>query len=216
MIVIILGKPGSGKGTQAKRLAERLGLFYFSSGDFARDLAKGDSRIERIMNEGRLIPEKEMSSYVSNFLERKLKETKNVIFDGYPRSLPQYKFLENWLYERSLDIDAAIVLEVSDESAILRLSTRRKDSKTGRTYNLITDPPPPTISPDSLEERKDDTAPAIKKRLEEFSKNISPMIEHLKKEGKLILVDGEASISEIEGKLVPILSKVQKYEQANG
>jgi adenylate kinase len=96
MNIVILGPPGSGKGTQARLLSEALNLFYFESGRFSRELAKENSRIRKIIKKGELIPEKEMTSYVSEYIEKMAPDAQNIIFDGYHRFGTQFKFLVRW------------------------------------------------------------------------------------------------------------------------
>ncbi len=207
MIILILGKPGSGKGSQAKRLAEQLGFFYFATGDFSRELAQKDPRIKKIVEGGALIPEKEMTSYISNYLEEKLAETKNIIFDGYPRYVGQYQFLEGWLADRNLGIDLIILLDVSDGEVIRRNSARRLDKKTGKTYNLITDPPPASVKKEDLVQREDDKESVIKKRLAVYQKNVVPMIDYIRAKGKLLTVDGARPIEVIQEELVKLIKE---------
>ena len=132
MNLIILGPPGSGKGTQARLLASALGLFYFETGKFSRELAKKDPRIDEIINKrGELIPEEEMTSYVRESLEEKVPNAQKILFDGYPRFVTQYKFLESWLRGKNSKIDKVILLEVSEKEVIRRLSARRMVKETG-------------------------------------------------------------------------------------
>lgn len=208
MIVIVLGKPGSGKGTQSKFLASKFGLFYFSSGDFARKLARKDPKIDDIINKkGELIPQGIMTAYISKYLDKKLKDNPNILLDGYPRFVEQYRYLKKFLRERGLKINAAILLRVSDETVVTRLSARRMDEKTGKIYNLVTNPPPSSLPKGQLIQRTDDEEGAIKERLAEFERNTRPMIEEMRKEGDLLEVDGEKPITEIETELARIINE---------
>lgn len=206
MIIIILGPPGSGKGTQAQLLADKLGLFYFESGRFSRELAKKDSRIAKVIGRGDLIPEDEMTKYVSEYLEEDVRDVNNILFDGYPRFVTQYKFLKDWLKSKGAEIDYVILLEVGEKEIIKRLSARRADKKTGKIYNLITNPPPKDIPKSRLVQRRDDKPEVIKERLNEYRKNTLPMINFIKKEGILIEVDGEQPIEVIFGKTIKLLT----------
>jgi len=100
MNIIILGPQGSGKGTQAKLLVDKLGLYNFESGDFLREVAKSNSMIDRLINQkGVLLPDGVVFSLVSEFLEQKIPTRDNILFDGYPRSIKQYDLLKDWLSE---------------------------------------------------------------------------------------------------------------------
>ena len=183
MNIIILGAPGSGKGTQAKDLAKKFNLFYFSAGDLARKLAEEDSRINKIVNKkGGLIPDDEMTSYVEKYLAKKITtEDINIIFDGYPRFVSQYEALEKWLEKRGSKIDVAILLEISEEEAVKRLALRK---------------------------RKDDNLETIKTRFKYYRDNTKKLIDHIDSIGKLIKVDGERPIDVIQKDLVKILEKI--------
>lgn len=196
MNLIILGPPGSGKGTQAQLLADSLGLFYFESGEFSRNLAKKNPRIREIVNRGDLIPEEEMTNHVSEYLNAKALERQNILFDGYPRFISQYKFLKKWLAEKGQKVDAVIFLEVSDEEIIRRLSARRYDKATGKIYNLITQPPPKEERV-NLFQREDDKPKVIKERIRVFKQNTLAIIDEAQKDGILMKIDGEETIEAV-------------------
>lgn len=198
MNIMILGPQGSGKGTQAKLLADKFSLYYFESGRFLRRLAKQNQRIDETINKkGRLIPDEEMFEYVKEELEENAPEADGIILDGYPRSIKQHKLLTNWLGGKGKDIDYAIFLDISEKETIRRLSARRIDKKTGRIYNLITNPPPADISKKDLEQRPDDREDAIKVRLEQYREQTEPLINLLRKKGILMEIDGERPIETI-------------------
>ena len=201
MNLIILGAPGSGKGTQGKVLAERLGLYYFEAGDFARHLSKSNEKIKKIVESGQLIPEREMSGYVNEFLKNNVPEGKDILFDGYPRSEEQYLNLKKWLGQKQKKIDKAIFLEVNDNVVITRLSTRRVCESCGESFNLVTDPSAKPNVCDKcggkLIQRFDDNTDDIKRRILEYKLKTKPMIDLLVSDGILVKVNGEKSIDEI-------------------
>ena len=200
MNIAILGLPGSGKGTQSEILAQKLGLFHFSAGELARSLAKTDPRIDGIVKSGGLIPEEEMTGYVSKYLNEMAGTRKNILFEGYPRFISQYEFLNSWLAEKNQELKHVIFLDLSQEEVVKRLSTRRTCEKCERVYNLVTNPPP---MPDKCEcggklyQRSDDNTESIKTRFEVYKKNVQPLIEHLEGKGRLIRIDGSRTISEV-------------------
>ncbi|OGM10586.1 hypothetical protein A2V55_01645 [Candidatus Woesebacteria bacterium RBG_19FT_COMBO_37_29] len=211
MNLILLGPPGSGKGTQGKILAKKYNLFYFEAGDFARELAQKDPRIKNIIEKGNLIPEKEMTQYVDKLLEEKKPAGKNILFDGYPRFVSQYKDLANWLSKRQAKIDKAIFLDISDDIVVNRLSSRRICAECGASYNLITNPPLQENKCDkcqgNLIQRSDDTPLSIKERLAEYRINVEPLIEYLKSQGTLLRVSGESSIADITEDIIKEFDK---------
>ena len=209
MNIIILGPQASGKGTQARLLSGNLGFFYFESGDFWREKAKSDPRIDEIINKkGELLPDEETFSLVRDFLKKKAPPSDNLLLDGYPRSLKQYELLKNWLSQEGKKIDLAILLKISDEEAVRRLSARVVCEKCGTVYNLITNPPPDGKCKcgGNLVQRPDDQPEAIKRRLEAYHRVTAPLTNVLKKEGILVEVDGERPITVISTDLLKIVA----------
>ncbi len=197
MNIVLLGAPGSGKGTQAEMLAKKLNLFYLQAGDLSREWAKNDKRIKAIVNSGKLIPEKESTEYIMNYLEINVPEGRNILFEGFPRYITQFQKYERWLALKRQKMDAVISLDLSEEEAVRRISARRICEKNKKVYNLITNPPP---SPDRCEcggkliQREDDKPEAIKVRFKYYRDNTKKLIDYLDKKGRLIKVDAARPI----------------------
>ncbi|OGM28070.1 hypothetical protein A2962_05640 [Candidatus Woesebacteria bacterium RIFCSPLOWO2_01_FULL_39_61] len=197
MNLILLGEPGSGKGTQAEMLVKKLGLYYLQGGELAREWAEKDERIKKIVESGELIPEKEMTEFVRKYLEEKVPEGENILFEGFPRFIPQFEDYEKWLNSKGSKIDAVISLDMSEDAAIKRLSSRRVCENCGEVYNLITNPPP---APDRckcggrLVQRKDDNPDSIKVRFQYYRNNTKKLIDYLESQGRLIKVDADRPI----------------------
>lgn len=200
MNIIILGPQGSGKGTQARLLANKLNLKIIEAGALVRKEAKNNPKIGDIINvKGQLIPSNMMFGLIKKEAESNNRGINDLILDGYPRSVGQYKLLNKWLKENNARIDKVVLLEISEEESIRRLSARRTCDKCGRLYNLITNPPSGTNCEcgGKLVQRKDDKPQAIKKRLAEYRKKTEPMLSLFLEEGILVKVDGERPIEDI-------------------
>lgn len=197
MNIVLLGLPGSGKGTQAERIVKRLGIYYFEAGRFARDLAKTNAKIREIIDAGELIPQERMTGYVQEFLEKNVSKEKDILFEGYPRFIGQYLFLKKWLAQRNKKIDKIIILDVDKEEVLRRLSARRMCEDDGKIYNLITNPPKKGDCKGRLIQREDDKPKVIKKRFEEYEENVMPLVRYVEKEGKLIHINGAQTIDRV-------------------
>jgi len=200
MNIIILGPQGSGKGTQAKLLASKLGLFRAEAGNLIREEAKKDKRINEIINkQGKLIPHEEAFSIITKYVEENDPDLRNFILDGYPRSIRQYELLKGWLEDKNLKIDKVILLNTSEKESVRRLSARRICEKCGTVYNLITNPPPKggCRCGGELTQREDDRPEAIRKRLNEYKKQTMPVIDLFKKDRILMKVNGERPVEVI-------------------
>ncbi len=201
MNIIISGPQGSGKGTQGKMLSDNFGFYHMENGKVLRAMAETDERIREMLNNGILVPDLEMIGIMENHLVSKKVGFDQIIFDGYPRSVSQYRALRSWLQEHDSKVDFAVLLEISEKTTVERLSSRRIHKVTGETFNLITKPPAGVPDTD-LVQRDDDKPDAIRKRLDMYNGQTKPMIEEYKKDGILIEIDGEQSIEEIYSEIV--------------
>lgn len=208
MNILLLGPQGSGKGTQARLLCDKFDFYYFETGKFLRDIAKTNEKVREMQAKGVLVPNKETSSYVTSFFDSKGLYD-NLLLDGFPRNLEQYQVFKKWLDDKQVVLDLLLVLEISEEESVRRLSARRKDPKTGEIYNLITKKPPESINVDDLIQRSDDKPETIKKRLEIYNSQTITLIEEIKKDTKVIKIDGTRTIEEIQKELVEIVEKIK-------
>ena len=205
MIVIFLGAPGSGKGTQAKLLSQKIGGLYFEGGAVLRSKANENSSLGRkvkqiIYAEGKLVPDDIMVNILKEWFENK-PINKGVVFDGFPRSLSQYKLLKDFLSQKKEKISKVIFLKVRESVVISRLSSRRVCPKCGLEFNLLTKPPLKDeicdFCGENLIKRPDDTPRLIKARLKTYLEKTKPFIDFVRKEGILEEVDGERGVEEI-------------------
>lgn len=206
MNILLVGPQGSGKGTQARILVEKFNLYYFESGAYLRKMAESNPDIKKMLNEGKLVPDKEFTSYLAAYLDDK-NLYDNILFDGFPRTVSQYEFFKKWLTDKEVSLDLTILLEISEQETLRRLSSRRQDPVTGKIYNLITEPPPSEIDTNTLIQRDDDKPEAIKKRLELFREQTEPLITRLREESEVIEVDGERPVEAISADLIKLVEE---------
>ncbi len=209
MNILILGPQGSGKGTQGKLIAQKFGFTYLSSGDMIRAMAKTHHNIEEMMDKGQLIPDEVSLELTTDYLETN-KHFDNIVLDGTPRTTAQYHKMKEWFHTKGTSIDLGLVLTISREESIKRLSGRRMDPTTGAIYNLVTSPKPPAgVDVLHLLHRDDDKPEAINRRLDIYESSTLPLIEEMRKDGILVEVNGERTIEEIQTELVEIVKERQ-------
>ena len=200
----MLGAPGVGKGTQASMLAQRLGVPHLVSGDCFRNHQKEGTvlgqQVTEFMNKGLLVPD---DITISMMLEKVFSDSVigGFVLDGFPRNLHQAKELENELTSKSLDIDRAILIEVSEEEIISRLETRVVCPQCNAVYNGSTNPSREVGICDkcsvTLQRRPDDQTTSIKKRLALYREETGPVIEFYECRGKLKKVDGVGEVGTV-------------------
>ncbi len=211
MNIVLLGSPGSGKGTQAQMIAKKYNLFYLQTGAVARELAKTSTRIKEIVESGKLIPEEEMTMHVLDFLKTNSGNLTNILFEGFPRFVLQYEALSNFLQEKGDDIDLVLSLDLTEEEAIKRVTSRRICSVCGEVYNLITNPPvseATCVCGGKLIQREDDNPESISVRFKDYTENTKVLIDYLDKKGLLTRVDGNRPIEVIFREITSIIDKV--------
>jgi len=207
MNLVILGPQGSGKGTQAEMLVKKYGFTHVETGEILRQMANSDhplnNKIRKMLNEGILVSDDIVSEVLINSLNSEHPD--GFLFDGTPRNFEQYILMNELLSQKGEKIDKVIILKISEEETIRRLSSRRKCEKCGKVYNLVTNPPPePTRCKcgGGLIQREDDFPEAIRKRLEEFAHTTMKVIEAAANEGILIEINGEQAINDIHQEIV--------------
>lgn len=201
MIAVFLGPPGSGKGTQAEMMADLYHYTHLSTGRMLRDMKEENEEIAKIIDSGSLIPDDMMLDILKEHLEKN-NLFNNLILDGTPRTIYQYKDLAPWLKQKGSPIKYVIYLHVDQETAIQRISFRRHHKKTGKIYNLKTNPPPPEVDYRELEARNDQTPEAIVERFKIYNEKTLPLVDYLRKRGKLIEIDGTKTIQTIHYKIL--------------
>ncbi len=212
MNVILLGYPGSGKGTQAKVLSQKLGMFHVSTGDiFREELAKKTALGQEVagyLNAGRLVPDR----LVLDVLKARLgAETRGLLFDGFPRTVEQAEGLDSWFGSRGQAIDAVVFLNVPEAEVARRLGARRTCSGCGRIYNVISAPPGKEGVCDAcgkgLVTRDDDKPAVIERRLQVYRDQTEPLLAYYRASGNFYEADGSLPPETVAEKLSSMLRR---------
>ena len=195
--IVLLGPPGSGKGTQAEMLEDELGLIRLSTGDLLREAVRNQTELglkaKTFMDTGGLVP----NELVIGLMEERINELEGgFILDGFPRTVQQADVLD-----RIVELDAAINLDVDDDELVRRLTNRRSCPQCNAVYHLIYKSPKNENACDrcssALYQRSDDTEDTVRQRLKIYREKTFPLIEYYEKKGKLINIPGIGDIREI-------------------
>lgn len=211
MRIVLLGAPGSGKGTQSQRLVERLGIPQISTGDLLRAaVATGTElglKAKEAMDGGRLVDD----SLVLGMFRERLQEPdtrRGFILDGFPRNLAQAHALERLLETLKRPLDAVVQLDVDYVELVRRISGRRTCADCGRVFNLLTSPAasqhepcPKTGAPHRLMQRPDDNEATVRERLRVYDEKTRPLVDFYRARGLLRVINAEGDVSEVTRRL---------------
>jgi adenylate kinase len=212
MRIVLLGAPGSGKGTQSQRLVERLGIPQISTGDLLRAaVAKGTElgvKAKEAMDAGRLVDD----DIVLGMIRERLGEPDaqpGFILDGFPRNIAQAEALDSLLEELGKPLDTVVQMDVDYGELTRRIAGRRTCSNCGRVFNLLTCPPgqaenetcPKTGGPHQLFQRPDDNEATVAERLKVYDEKTKPLIEFYRDHGILRSIDAEGELDEVTERL---------------
>jgi adenylate kinase len=215
MNLILLGPPGAGKGTQARRLEERFGVVQISTGDMLRAEVKAGSPIglqaKEIMERGELVPDQLITSMIVDRVSRP-DAANGFILDGFPRTVPQAAALDAMLEQHGLTLDHVIELKVDDEALVARISGRYTCARCGEGYHdQFKQPKVPGVcdmcGSTEFTRRADDRAETVGARLAAYHSQTAPLLPYYQAQGKLRSVDGMADLSEVTAALAGILSQ---------
>ena len=217
MRIVLLGAPGSGKGTQAQKLVARYGIPQISTGDLLREAVAAGSALGRqakaAMDAGELVSDDIVLGIIRERLGRK-DAAAGFVLDGFPRNETQAEALEAMLDALGQPLDCAVLLELDSDVLLQRLTGRRSCTGCGRIYNVHTSPPARDRICDhcggSLERRADDNEETVRNRLQVYRSRTRPLIGFFKRRGLLRFVDADGDIDEVFERLVSVIEQTRK------
>jgi adenylate kinase len=214
MNIILLGPPGSGKGTQAKMIADKYKVKHISTGDILRENVRGGTALgkeaKKFMDAGQLVPDQVLIDIIKDRLAKP--DVKGGwMLDGYPRTIPQAEALEKILPSLGQKMSVVLNIDVPDKELVERLSGRRM-CKCGTSYHTLFNPPKEAGICDAcggeLYHRDDDKPEAIMKRLDAYHKQTQPLIDYYSKKGVIANINGMGDIKGIFGEITKVLDKI--------
>jgi adenylate kinase len=219
--LILLGPPGSGKGTQGERLQEDFRLPYYATGDILRAAVKDGTEVgkqaKEYMERGDLVPDEVIIGVIAERLQQE-EASDGFILDGFPRTVPQAEALAEKMKELHRDITAALLIDVPEDEVVKRLGGRRTcEENPGHIYHLEFDPPKEDgvcdLDGGKLIVRDDDKPEVIKNRLAQYREKTEPLISYYEERGILNRVPGEQSPDEVEERIHGILATLRREEE---
>lgn len=214
MRLILLGPPGAGKGTQAKRVIEEFDIPHISTGDIFRKNIKEKTelgqKVEGLLAEGKLVPDELTIEIVWDRLDQE--DCKNgFLLDGFPRTIPQAEALDEGLAKRGLKLDRVLNIDVDKDSLVKRLSGRRVCPNCGASYHIDNNPTKVDGICDACQtpviQREDDKEETVLDRIKVYDSQTKPLVDFYNKQDLVFTVDGTLPIDEITNKLVTELKK---------
>lgn len=214
MRLILLGPPGAGKGTQAKRVIEEFDIPHISTGDIFRKNIKEKTelgqKVEGLLAEGKLVPDELTIEIVWDRLDQE--DCKNgFLLDGFPRTIPQAEALDEGLAKRGLKLDRVLNIDVDKDSLVKRLSGRRVCPNCGSSYHIDNNPPKVEgicdVCQTPVIQREDDKEQTVLDRIKVYDSQTKPLVDFYNKQDLVFTVDGTLPIDEITNKLVTELKK---------
>jgi adenylate kinase len=218
--LVLLGSPGSGKGTQGERLAADFRLPYYATGDILRAAVRDETDLGReakqYMDRGDLVPDEVMIGIIAERVESD-EAADGFILDGFPRTPAQAEALDEEMEGLGRELTAAVLIEVSDDEVVRRLGGRRTCVKEGHVFHVEFDPPKNDdvcdVCGSRLEVRDDDKPEVIRHRLEQYHEKTEPLIAYYDEKGILRRVDGEQDPDSVSDRIRALLATLQMEEQ---
>jgi adenylate kinase len=212
--VVLMGGPGAGKGTQAKRLQEALSLPQISTGDLFRENFRNNTQLglhaRTYIDKGELVPDEVTVAMVKERLSRE-DCANGALLDGFPRTIPQADALEVLLAEMGERVHIVPYIHVAPEVLLKRLAGRWTCKSCGHVYHIVFDPPQKSgvcdLDGSELYQRDDDTEETQKRRIEVYFEQTSPLLDYYREKGLLVEVNGEQGIDQVQKDLVQAIEK---------
>ncbi len=214
MNIILLGPPGAGKGTQAKRLQDKHGLVQLSTGEMLRELKNSGSELgaqaKEIMDAGKLMPDDLMIEMISQRIDAPDCAT-GFILDGFPRTTPQAEGLDKMLADKGLKLDSVIEMAVDEAALIARVVGRYSCAKCGAGYHDEFQKPAKdgvcdSCGSEEFSRRADDNEETMRNRLATYHEQTAPILPYYREKGVLKTIDGMAAIDDVTGQIEAILA----------
>jgi len=218
--LILLGPPGSGKGTQGERLQEDFRLPYFATGDILRAAVRDGTDIgkqaKEYMDRGDLVPDEVIIGVIVERLQRD-EAADGFILDGFPRTVPQAEALDARMKELHREMTAAVLFEVSEDEVVRRLGGRRTCEAEGHVFHVEFNPPKEEgvcdVDGSKLIVRDDDEPEVIKHRLEQYQEKTEPLIDYYEDRGILHRIPGEQPPDEVEERINGLLATLRREDE---
>lgn len=209
VIIIMVGAPGAGKGTQAKLLSKKTGLPHISSGDLFRENLKNETELGKLaktyMDKGELVPDDLTIKMVQDRLSRP-DCADGAILDGFPRTCAQAEALDTTLAESGMKIDLVPFIQVPEDVLMARLTGRWTCRENGHIYHTLFSPPKQEgicdLDGSELYQRKDDTPETVANRIKVYFDQTAPLIEFYREKGVLVEIDGNREIEQVNQSLL--------------
>ena len=214
MKIIMLGAPGAGKGTQAKKIANKYGIPHISTGDIFRANIKNGTELgqkaKAFMDQGLLVPDELVVDLVVDRLQQE-DCSNGYVLDGFPRTIPQAEALDAALGKLGTKLDYALDIDVADDFIIKRMGGRRACVTCGATYHIVNIPPKKEGICDTcgseLVLREDDKPETVEKRLSVYHEQTQPLIDYYKNSGILVTLDGTQDLNEVFNTICSVLER---------
>jgi adenylate kinase len=219
--LVLLGPPGAGKGTQAKRLQQERDLVQLSTGDMLRAAVASGSEIGRqakaIMDDGRLVPDDIMVRMIAERIDQPDARS-GFILDGFPRTVPQAEALDRMLAERGRRLDAVILMTADPEELVKRIAGRFTCAQCGQGYHDAFHRPKADGTCDkcggaSFTRRDDDRPEVVRARLDVYTRQTAPLLPYYEKKGELKKVDGMGTVGEVSRQIAAVLHGLQTVQE---
>ena len=211
MILILLGPPGAGKGTQADLVSERAGVAHLATGDLFRENIRNQTELglqaKAFVEKGALVPDELTVRMLLDRFDRP-DMAKGVLLDGFPRTVDQARALDEALKQRGQDVDKVLYINVGEEEVVRRLAGRWTCRNCGAVYHQVFSPPKEAGKCDKcggeLYQRDDDKPETVRNRLRVYTRQTAPLIDYYKKQDKLLEVNGEQDAGAVGGDLLKV------------